>query len=591
MEKVSVSTVQKNNAKITVIRTLKPQSTAKQSVPATPKNIPVLKSNEVKVQTPRKTITLPSSLIITPLNSHASPILAKPKTSTINMVSKTVPVNHGAMKNSVVNTLPVPSSPAMKTLTYKATTVKQIIANQKSLNPTTVNAIKPTTTVSSISTPSILNRTAGLSRTETNSTVQKPLVVTPVPNVIDHDPLAISPTANSPTVSLSAKSPPTNSRPAKRIAPTKISDTVTLRACSIEKSSDSDMLSRDSSTAAHEENATNNVCNGEALLQPSAKRPRLDSKPQRTIPNEYLKLIEVCKKADPSEDMKKILAKLEKNYRRAHSDFVSSRSFFKLLAKVTNDIEARPLSVYAELGTLLDELKMRRTVENTSAPEQAAEVSSTDEKNKKQIELLSKALRTLQKKIRRSEMDEVDLDDELNSKYLLTERYKERAYKIYEKLCDLTGESRTAERMVKKPIKYKGNSHYPEFNKKLEKFINQTKSFPDLFDVIKIMDHCNKQYGYRLDQKDRVDEGKSLFLSFYNFCYFKYETYVCLAARLAFQDVGKMLQKRRKADLYEMVQYFTANQSDPAVEDPLLKSKLEENQKNHNRRINEVIEK
>lgn len=67
---------------------------------------------------------------------------------------------------------------------------------------------------------------------------------------------------------------------------------------------------------------------------------------------------------------------------------------------------------------------------------------------------------------------------------------------------------------------------------------------------------------------------------------------ICLfAARKAFQEVGKLLQKRRKADLYEMVQYFTANQNDPAGEDPSLKSKLEENQKHYSKRMDEVIDK
>lgn len=51
------------------------------------------------------------------------------------------------------------------------------------------------------------------------------------------------------------------------------------------------------------------------------------------------------------------------------------------------------------------------------------------------------------------------------------------------------------------------------------------------------------------------------------------------------------MQKRRKADLYEMVQYFTANQSDPAVEDTSLKLKLEENQRHSNKRMKEVIDR
>lgn len=62
-------------------------------------------------------------------------------------------------------------------------------------------------------------------------------------------------------------------------------------------------------------------------------------------------------------------------------------------------------------------------------------------------------------------------------------------------------------------------------------------------------------------------------------------------AQQAFHDVGTLLQKRRKSDLYEMVEYFAANHDDPAGEDPSLKMKLEENQRHYSRRMKEVIEK
>lgn len=40
-----------------------------------------------------------------------------------------------------------------------------------------------------------------------------------------------------------------------------------------------------------------------------------------------------------------------------------------------------------------------------------------------------------------------------------------------------------------------------------------------------------------------------------------------------------------------MVQYFTANVTDPAAEDDALKSKLEENHRHYSKRMDEVIEK
>lgn len=299
------------------------------------------------------------------------------------------------------------------------------------------------------------------------------------------------------------------SRPAKRVAPTKISDTVTMRASSIEKSSDSDMLSRDSSSVANDEMNTHNVANGkrsndgEADNEPNSKRQKLVEHVELT--EDYGQLIGACKNADPTEDMNKIVAKLEKYYHRAHPDYLKSRSFQKLVRNVTNEIISQPSLVYLKINCLLDELKTRRFHGQTE--ELPTEVSEVDEKKTKKIQKLSEALRILQKRIRKCEEAEVDWEDELNSNYLLTERFKKRACDIYEKLCDLTGESRSAERIVKKPIKFTGTT-YPEFNRKLEKFINESKSFPDMFDVLRIMDHCIDHYGYRLSREKRKSVGK-----------------------------------------------------------------------------------
>lgn len=62
-------------------------------------------------------------------------------------------------------------------------------------------------------------------------------------------------------------------------------------------------------------------------------------------------------------------------------------------------------------------------------------------------------------------------------------------------------------------------------------------------------------------------------------------------AQDAFIEVGNSLQKRRKTDLYEMVTYFTQNQLDPALEDPSLRTKLDDNLKRNREKMREVIEK
>lgn len=54
--------------------------------------------------------------------------------------------------------------------------------------------------------------------------------------------------------------------------------------------------------------------------------------------------------------------------------------------------------------------------------------------------------------------------------------------------------------------------------------------------------------------------------------------------------MGKLLQSRRKADLYETVTHFAGDGKDPAKTDPALAAKLNENLKIH-KKINDILEK
>ena len=140
------------------------------------------------------------------------------------------------------------------------------------------------------------------------------------------------------------------------------------------------------------------------------------------------------------------------------------------------------------------------------------------------------------------------------------------SFQIYEKICDLTGESKYAERIVKKPISFKATA-YPEFNKTIEKLINKSNAFPDFRDILKCLDFCNKKHTFKL----KPDDMKKI-------------------ASDAFQKVGEVLQKRRKTDFYETVSYFVGAEEDPALKDNLLKIKLDDNKK-HYAKINDVIQK
>ncbi|XP_037821130.1 daxx-like protein [Lucilia sericata] len=369
--------------------------------------------------------------------------------------------------------------------------------------------------------------------------------------------------------------------------------------------------------------------NGEANKAKPDKKPDKPPPPPPKPPlePEYEELIKACREADPSKDMEKLIkTKLLKYYYEVHGDFVKSKSFRKSIRKVVESIKAKPDLVYYNLKTIVEELKVRRkarVVEEASAAAASAESSNTAANNNnnntnavspsataenvekttttisdanvpassstsntsstaveisatattstgnkkldEQIKKLNKALYVLTKRIEVLEQAEVDWDDD-DSSFLQVERFKKRACQIYEKICDLTGESKNAHRLVKKPIKF-NETRIPQFNKTLQAFINRTKEFPDYYDVLRMLEHCNRTYSLGLVNFEMKNIAEDAFIK-----------------------VGKLLQSRRKADLYETVTHYAGDGADPAKTDPTLAAKLNENLKNH-KKINDILEK
>lgn len=309
----------------------------------------------------------------------------------------------------------------------------------------------------------------------------------------------------------------------KRITPHKISSAVSMRANSLEKSSDSDGMSRDSSMANDEKNSNrlengennNDVANNENeddTYQVSEKRRKIEEEPPKTpLNDEYKSLIEACKAAEQTNEMQQTIeCKLIKYYQGVHPKFVNSKSFRRTVADAVKSIEAKPNLVYVTINNLLQELKTRRKMSKIVVVDDPDpnpnETITGDQKKDNKVRLLSKALHKLKRKIARLEESEVDFNDEDNSKYMIGERCKKRAWSIYQKICDLTGESKDAQRSVKKPIRFK-DSPFREFNHTLEKFVNKTQSFPDMFDVLRCLEHCNKTYDYRLTKEECTRYG------------------------------------------------------------------------------------
>uniref|UniRef100_A0A336MIA7 CSON001651 protein n=1 Tax=Culicoides sonorensis TaxID=179676 RepID=A0A336MIA7_CULSO len=303
----------------------------------------------------------------------------------------------------------------------------------------------------------------------------------------------------------------------------------------------------------------------------SETAPIVVKKPAPEINDTFKELLEACKAADQSKEMGIIEKKLIKYYHGVHRDFVNSVSFKRNVEKATADIKSQPSQVFLLLKNIVEELKIRQgAIEVTEDGEIITEVDENmteDPKINKKLYKLNRSLLIIQKKIKKLQEVETNWEDEANSSYLIIDRFEKRAVKIYEMICQLTGEKTNAYRRVKKPIKFKKTS-FPEFNKALQSFYNKTHNFPDFYDVLKILDYCNTTYDYGLN-KDRL---KSV-------------------AQEAFQDLGETLQGLRKNEEYETLSYYTdlARNAgidiavDPAENDEELARKLEENKKHHSR--------
>ncbi|XP_063699987.1 daxx-like protein [Culicoides brevitarsis] len=304
--------------------------------------------------------------------------------------------------------------------------------------------------------------------------------------------------------------------------------------------------------------------------------PKKDKPPPIQVKKEmnsaFTELLEVCKSVEKSKEMDLITTKLTKYYHGVHPDFVNSASFIKSVEKTAADIKTQPAQVFFLLKTIVDELKIRqggvKMAENGEVVTENDEAVSTgDPKLDKKLYKLNRCLYITQKKIEKLRQQDAMWEEENNSSYLMISRFEKRAVQIYEKICELTGESTDAKRMVKRPVKFK-KTKYTEFNRSLQSFVNKTKNFPDFYDVLKVLEYCNTQYDYGLN-KDNLK----------------------IVAQNAFQDLGETLQGRRKLEEYESLTYF-ANMAtdDPALHDAELARKLEENKKYHSR-IDDVINK
>lgn len=324
-----------------------------------------------------------------------------------------------------------------------------------------------------------------------------------------------------------------------------------------------------------------NPSDASKLGGPSNKRkrikPLLVSNNQQSadtaIQQTYNDFKDACLAASNDADMKIILEKkLDKNYKSCSPSFKNSSSFRTILSNILEKVKTDQTNVYVHIAELVTELKARKASEEP--PKKKVKPSSKDSghvdyealqssRDKQKIIKLNKTLNKLQKMINKLEMTEVSWEDDEDSSYIMLQRYKQRAVKVFEKLCEYTKESPSAGKI--KRIHLSNGTRFPEVNKCVEKFVNSTGEFPDFCDIFKLMKDKNDEENMKLQESEIED-----------------------MAREVFKEVGGELQRQRQHGVAESLYVFIQGE-DPAGTNEELKAQLNENAK-HWKEIDKVID-
>ncbi|KAK9719026.1 hypothetical protein QE152_g22895 [Popillia japonica] len=196
--------------------------------------------------------------------------------------------------------------------------------------------------------------------------------------------------------------------------------------------------------------------------------------------------------------------------------------------------------------------------------------TSGDTSNSKHEVIIAKlehALRKIQKVLVKLEEAEVDFEEEEDSSYMKMQRYRERAVKIYEKLCKYRNEDAHANNILYNRLDFSGSS-YPEFNHVINRKFKNNTVFPTYYDVERVLKKAMKDKNMNLSDNIFKDEAREIF-----------------------KNLGNLLQKRRKLDLLNIHSSYLETVEDPAFENEELETKLKENSKDATSKIDDICEK
>lgn len=139
---------------------------------------------------------------------------------------------------------------------------------------------------------------------------------------------------------------------------------------------------------------------------------------------------------------------------------------------------------------------------------------------------------------------------------------------IHKKLAEYREEQVNLERRSDKKFSF-NDAKYPEISKKIEKFVNRTKEFPDFFDIKKEVEEVNKKKNLMLTDMKVHTEAERMFVA-----------------------IGRKLKRRRfDDDAAVMYSYLQENDpGDPACKDFELDRKLDDLGKVAKKKLDTVFE-
>ena len=326
--------------------------------------------------------------------------------------------------------------------------------------------------------------------------------------------------------------------------------------------------------------------------------------------------LESCRSRLPQSEFQAVEKKLLKNLTKLDPKYLNNNSLKSFIIRKWSLVNSDQDSLYVHVKEVLEELKKFRSESSVSSGdtsemsdqeliktqtkkkiqlttlttsvvkepeagdeedepspssdwESVTETESSTQKtaSSKHIRKLEAALAACAKQVKKCEEAEIDWEKDDDSNFLMADRWKKKYMAIYFKLAEYNGLSKSLERSSDKKFCF-NESNFPAINRKIEKFVNRTKSFPDFWDIKKQIESINTEDSLHLSEMQIHNEAEKIFIS-----------------------VGRRLKKRRNIDDGSvMFSYLNPAESDPALKDAELDSKLIMLGKEAKERIEKVFE-